>query len=58
LLDSGIGSKGGEEVYKEEALGGHLSLLVLLEGVEGMGYEEVGGGDCGEGITMGQGRRV
>jgi hypothetical protein len=42
LLDSGIGSKGGEEVYKEEALGGHLSLLVLLEGVEGMGYEEVG----------------
>jgi hypothetical protein len=37
-----MGSEGGEEVCEEGALGGHLSLLVLLEGVEGMGCEEVG----------------
>jgi hypothetical protein len=46
-----MGSEGGEEVGEEGALGGHLSLLVLLERVEGMGCEEVGvhkGASCEE----------
>jgi hypothetical protein len=65
-----MGSEGREEVSEEGALGGHLSLLVLLERVKGMGCEEVGvhegaqgplmrrGGDCGEGTATGRGGRV